>query len=615
MTETKASTSPRRRNVFAILAISAAVVIYLATQLGALLTLDDWSWDAFRLFGAGDQLSYLAVTANVSEGEYAAVEPFTQTGSIYYPHAYYAFLGIVAQVFGLSPAAAWAITGIVVQVVLVVVLGVACILSSGKPWTGVLAAGPFLLGVFATYRTDAWFMPLDSHAVLWGPFAVLFPLNGEAFGLCVGSAAITILILAASRFRDRRARIVIAIAASAAIGALANVQTYSFLTAVYLVSFAVAAYGLVTARKWWLWTISALLLPALFVFGPRVAEGASPLVALMTGLAPAIPGIIYLIVRSRGLAAVYFVVAGLAASPSVVGTYLGLVNRDPFLVYRVASSKDLGVPLSAGTIGAIAVAIPLILVLAAGIHQRNRLWTAYPIGVGVAWFLLAANDRWGANQEPYRMWIDCFMLVATTLLPLMLSVARRYLTRAAEPDPVALPLSEETPHDEPATPVGRRARLLAIGGISVVFIVAVLSAADWGRFFVANLGTQMITLDSPRQLTIADAVESREDDDSLVFVDPCIDPLYVKATTGAPIAWINFGMAWPEHYEAVLGVIGARAADDLDLSAAASADIRWLVTDSTCDSDWAERYAENLELVVEIDAPDGATISLWRLAT
>jgi hypothetical protein len=233
--------------------------------------------------------------------------------------------------------------------------------------------------------------------------------------------------------------------------------------------------------------------------------------------------------------------------------------------------------------------------------------------VVVAWFLLAGNDRWGANQEPYRMWIDCFMLVATTLLPLMLSVARRYLVKTPEPALGTLPLPIEPARDPAATPVAPRARLIAIGAISVVLAVAVVSAADWGRFFVANLRTQMVDLESPRELAVAEAVQGMTGD-SLLMVDPCINPLYVKATTGAPIAWMNLGMAWPDEYEAVLGLIGARATEDLDLSAATRADVGWLLTDSTCESDWPDRYSENLELVDEVDAPDGVTISLWRFA-
>jgi len=538
------------------------------------------------------------------------------------PPRVYTLLGLIAQITGISAAAAWAITGIVVQVLLVVVIGVACALASGKAWTAILAPGPFLLGVFATFHQDAWYTQLSSHGVLWGPFAVLFPLNGEAFGLCVGSAALTILILAATRWRGRAARIAVGIGASAAIGAIANLQTYSFLTAVYLASFAVAAYGLVTARRWWLWALSAALIPLLFLVGPRVAENSSQLIALMLGLTPAIPGLIYILIKSRGLAAIFFAVAGLAAAPSVVGTYLGLANGDPFLVYRVASSKDLGVPILTGVIASIVLAIPLILVFLAGIHQRHRLWIAYPVGVAIAWILLAGNDRWGANQEPYRMWIDSFMLIATTLLPVLLAVARRYLSRGDQPVPVKLPLSPREarpgsapePEAEPVeSPVGRRSRLIAIVAVCLVLAVAALSAADWARFFVANLRAQMITLDSPRQLAIAEAIEGI-DDDSLLLVDPCIDPLLVKATTGVPIAWMNYGMAWPEEYQSVLDYMASRGQEGvLDLDAARGANAHWLVTDSECDPSWADDYDDHLELVDDVTVPGGATISLWRL--
>lgn len=601
-----------RRPVRFVLATIAstigAIVLYLAANLSMLLSKSDWSWKSFRSFGSGDQLSYLAYVSNVSKGVIGQVEPFNETGTSSYPRAYYVALGHIAGLFNISPGLAWSVCGVLVQVVLVIVLALVCVRISGHSWTALLAAVPFVVGVMSKATGHGYFRQMDSHAVLWGPFAVLFPLNGEAFGLSVAAACFLLLSLVVLRTSTHRRRVVSAIIAAVLIGALANVQTYSFLSAVYLAVYVLAAYSLITYRRRWPIVVSLVLVPVLFVLGPVFPFRGSQLVTLGLGLLPALPGILLLIRRTRGFIVLLFAAAGIAASPSVIGVLLGLYRHDPFLVYRVASSKNLGVFWGDGLLGSTVVAIPLILLFIAGIQRRRPVWMAYAVGVTAAWALLSSNDLWGANQEPYRLWIDCFMLIAFSVVPFLLDLAKEYLGRGEEHAPVREPLGVEFGGSQHSAPVSRTARIIA--GSSIVLIAASvgISAFDWAAFYKSMNDAPLIPLQGDRQSSLVSA--TRAAGSGLIVPDTCIDPLTLKTITAKRIAFMNVGMAWPADYEGVINVNVSRAAGKLDLPWAAEAKVKWVLTDSSCVNDWAKTYADNLTLKSRSDYRDG-TISLW----
>ena len=397
--------SPVRRRVLAAAAVVAAVLIHVWLQWGSLFV-RGFSWSSFRSYFAGDQLSYMSMVVNVSNGDFGSAEPFTQTGTNNYPHLYYNFLGLVSRITGISPLQAWSLGGLVAQALLVALLGVTLYLISRRWWTALLAPVPFVIGSFAVLLSDNWFTSMDSHAVLWGPFGVLFTLNGEAAALCLGAAAMLVMLLAHLRVTSRAWKVALFALASATIGLLANIQTYSFLTTVYLASYVIGTYIIVTStRRVLLAVLSGGLVVMLFLFGPIIAADAGPLVTLAMGLVPTLPALVALVVRTKGLAVLFLGLAGLAASPQIIGTMLGILGDDPFLTYRVASSKNLGVDWR-GIVGALPLLVPLAATLVAGIRRRTALWIAYPIGAAVVWALGSTNDIWGANQEPYRFWLD-----------------------------------------------------------------------------------------------------------------------------------------------------------------------------------------------------------------
>ncbi|MDQ1609998.1 MAG: hypothetical protein QOE16_2730, partial [Microbacteriaceae bacterium] len=422
-------------------AIVAAGVLHVLFQAGILFARSDFSWNSFRSYFAGDQLSYMSMVVNTYNGQLSNFEPFTETGVNNYPHLYYVLLGLGARVLGIEPLQAWSAGGLLVQFLLVCFLATVLVVVGGRAWLALLAPLPFILGTFSfLLAANAWFTGLASHAVLWGAFGTMFTLNGEVFSLCLGGAALLLLVLAWSWAKRPWVRIVLASVASLMIGITANVQTYSFLIVVFVAVYVVGAYGIVTARRrWWLALVSLALVGVLFIVGPLIAHDAGPLATLFLGLVPAFPGLIVVAIRSRGLLVLFIGLSVLAAAPQVVGTALGIVNHDPFLTYRVVSSNQLGVGFS-GILGSLALLLPLLGILAAGIWRRSALWVAYPVGVLASWVIVSSNDIWGANQEPYRFWLDTFVMVCMTILPFAVMVVRSLLagpSAEVEESPIA----------------------------------------------------------------------------------------------------------------------------------------------------------------------------------
>jgi hypothetical protein len=599
------------RPIAAIGWIGVAVVLYLAAAWSMLFTRSDWSWGAFRFFGSTDQLSYFAFSTNVANGHSGNVEPFTETGTVSYPRYYYLALGAIARILHASPAVVWTISGLFVQVILVVAIGVTCILFTRRSWTGVLAIVPFIVGTMSIVTGNTWYTPMQSHAVLWGPFAVLFPLNGEAFGLCVGAECLLLLLLAALRIRSARARIVISLVASAIIGFLANFQTYSFLSVVYVTAYVVAAYGLVTFRRRWLIVVSLALVPVLFFIGHHLPFHGNQLVTLLLGLLPAAPGLISLVTRSRWLIVVCVAIAGITASPSVIGVLVAIHDHDPFLLYRVASSVGLGVTWWTGLVGSLVVSVPLVLLFIVGVRRRRPIWVAYPIGAFTAWLLLSSNDLWGANQEPYRLWIDVFTIVVVSSLPLVVSAIQELLRPGDRIVDAPLPLSGPMIPWRAAEPAGRRESLVYRVAVVVVCALVAISAIDWGVFYSTQHQTALIQLQGSRQTAIREAADAAGG--GLILPDTCIDPEIVKAVSGRPIAYINTGMAWSNHYLAVETLNATRPAGTLDLRAAHTAGVAWVLTESTCSANWPHKYSSHLKIDKTFTYGSGSIV-LWRVS-
>ncbi|KQO99439.1 hypothetical protein [Leifsonia sp. Leaf264] len=603
-----AGTNPERRiSIWATVGVIASVMVAsLALSLGPLVARAGWRFDLLRNYFSYDQWGYLSIVRNYADGLFSAVEPDTQTGSNFYPHAYYAFLGLVARVTGADSIVVWNIVGIALQTVLVGFLAMVLIVRWRRPLLGLLAVIPFIIGTFAWLDGGAWFTQLQSHAVLWGPFAMFYTLNGEAASVAIAGMALLTILAVWIGPTSRRLRMWGTLLAAIAIGALGNVQTYSFITAVYLAVYVLAVYAIVSRRRWKTAIVSVVLVPVLFLTGGTVFAVGGQLPTLVFGLLPAIPGLIAIIIDSRGFVAVCGAAAALAASPQVVMTAIGIISKDPFLTFRVDSNVALGLGVRAGLLASVVLILPLVAVAVAGIVARRPLWSAYGIGAMAAWFVLASNDRWGANAEPYRIWIDAFTLIALTILPVIVDVVIGLRRRAAE-----------TESESPSR--ARALRVTVSVVVTVTALVAAGSAIDVLRF---SQDATMHTLEAsrtPRELA-ASALASSTDaakTGALIATDGCVDPRYLKVNSGGPVAFFHVGMAWPEDYVDVGAVVDGRQDGSFPVASAIAGGVGWVITDSECADDWPTRYADDLVLHSSRDytTDDGASaqVQLWSI--
>lgn len=573
-----------------------SAALYVATQLSMLLTKANWSWSSIRTFGFHDQMSYFAEVVNAAHGNFAAVEPFTETGTNNDPHLYYQLLGGISYTTGVAPADVWNLVGVALEIVLVVGLSLASVSITRRWWTAYFGAVPFLIGT-ASIRGGGWATGLHGHAILWGVFAAMFPLNSETASLCIVGLLFLLLLVVAARPVRPRTMLTTAIVLGAGVGLLANLHTYVFLTAVYVSLYGIAAYAIVTRRKWRPALLSVALIVVLFLLGPLFASTFGRLVTLAFGLLPAVPGTVLATARWRARIICPLVAALLTASPQLLSTLLSLQAGNAFLKFREASSSGLGVDWQDGLLHAAPVLVPLLLILAAGIHRRQPLWTAYSLGLLTAWLLLAKNDVWGANQEPYRLWIECFVLTAFTIIPMTVVVGLTYLSR----------------HEPGVDRASRSLRAVVATLATVAVVIAGVSSVDWVRFYRAETG-QAISLSTPYNRALQTAA-ARVTGDALIMAGPCINQEILKAVSGARVDYYNYGLAWPTRMNQI-NLVRATAVwkQLLVLSELHAANIGWLMTDGSCRANWAKRYSNELVRIAasSYGPKPRDVITLWR---
>lgn len=620
-------------------AIAVSGLMYWVLQVRPLTTSSGFSWQNFRQYFPYDQYSYLAIAVNVKNGNMAAVEPFTETGTNHYPRLYYVFLGLLSRLFNTDIIATWQVAGLAFQFVMVAAISWLLIRLTGLPVFGVLGFVPSIIGTFAVAANGNWHHSLDNHGVLWGAFGVLFTLNGESAALSLAVTAICLLIGVTFPLLDGRApagakaRTAVVIVAAAAVGALANVQTYSFLTAVYLLVYATSAYGLLKYGSKWHSAVSLVLLASVLLGGTTIATTAGPLVTLMAGLLAAVPGFILVLVKYKLPVIAACVSLALAASPTILGTLLGLADKDDFLTYRELSSNALGVPLWTGVLGALVPLLMLGLIFWAGLVQRNKAWLAFSLGSVVAWPLVASNDLWGANQEPYRFWIDSFTMVAAAAVPVFCQVAVRswrLWREGSKPQP-----KEAVSPDEPGSPApaavgfGRKQGIVVATACVTVAAAFAVSLSDYSKFaeYVHDYGTA--SFDDPQALAIKSAakpltepgsdmlvtVDSKGQATELVMFDPCISPFRVKALTGLPTAFYNLGLAWPKNEKDIREILVQRSKGSFAQPAAEKVDIRYVLTDTGCPTGWQGQVSgAKISEATYSNGGQPATITLWKVA-
>lgn len=643
-----------------VLVVAAAVAAHLWLQAGFMLKWAGYNTSYFRNYYAGDQLSYLAIVSDVAHGHSAVVEPYTLSGSIYYPRGYYILIGKIAGVTGLDPSTVWTAGGLAVQAALIAAIGVTSILLTRRWWAASFAFVPFVIGTGSWWVSSSWQTTLDSHAVLWGPFAVMYTLNGETIALSLGGIALLVLLLVGAGRVRGRAALVSTVAAFFVIGLLANIQTYAFLTSVYVVAFGVAAVFMVKVRSLVGALSTAVLVLVVALLGPVVAHGVSPLAALVFGLLPAVPGIVVAIRRVRWAAVWCMVAISLGASVQVVATVIGIINKDDFLMYRGASSTNLGVPWEHGVVAAAAVIPALLLIAALGLRSRNALWLAVPTGLVGTWAMLSTNDAWGANQEPYRLWLDVYVILAILVVPLFVwavvgafdgrvntevvpgaaaAAARRGADAAAaaisgsdttdaavvldDPAP-STPLAEQvqpTPSNgeserEPR-PLSRRGSVVLVAAVAVAVIVgAVWSVPDFRAFRRDVSHAGFLAISQPRNQ--AATALAKMTDGSVILTDACVDQLSFKPVWGGPVVYYGPGLAWPTPKDDFDNMLTTRSTPSaFSLESAKRANVGWIIADPTCTTDirvipGLTHVATKSYPAFELGTPAGS-LELWKI--
>ncbi len=578
------SASARRSLVLAGCYTFSQLVLLLLLRMPAVPGEGNWL-QSFRGYFPYDQLSYASIATTAMSGVGGQPEPFTETGTSYYPSAWYRLLGTIAAVTGWSIPMTWTLAGWALLAVAVAVVGWASYRITGRAWAPALAGPMLLVGTLSIVLHDNWYTTLDSHAVLWGPYGALYVLNAEVAGLSLVAIALSILlrVTVGPPVRTRTLGIALTVAATL-IGVTANVQTYSFLVGTSVAFGWLGAYGLVRSRSRALLLVSVVIVAATFVIGPLV--GGLPVYALL--IAATLPGVAWL---ARGAwrwmiaPAVAFVVTAL---PQATWVLSGILSEDAFLSYRQVQSGSLGVPLWQGLLATLPIGSVWLVAMLVQRRHRQPYLLAVLVGLSFAGVMLTFNNAWGFGQEPYRLWIDSVAVSAFLLAPVL-----------------AWSLSA-------AAPWLRTTGVLVPALVAAATLFA-LSLLDFGGFRQYIRDSGVIRFDTARFTALADLTSPV---DGLLTTDPCLDPQQVKIVTGKQVAWFNLGLAWPERKEEIERVTVAWREGRFDPDAMRAAGVDYIVSDTACANQWPLNGTMGVAPIDSRDYADevgAGTLTLWRM--
>jgi hypothetical protein len=543
----------------------------------------------FRGYFPTDQLSYAGIAVSAKAGNFGLVEPFTQTGVSFYPSWWYKIIGQFASWTGMEIPAAWSFLGLVVVLGSIAFIGFVAYRVTGRAWAPLVLGVLLWVGPLSAVLFDNWFVNLDSHAVLWGPYGALYALNAEAVGLSVGSAALALGYWTLKRPEwSQLRRVVLLGIAGVGIGITANLQTYSFLTLTTVMFWSLAVAGLLRAQSRKLLILTASLFIVTLIVGSlsREAIGALPVFALM--MMATLPGLWCFAQRRVILIAVGLFFFVLGAAPQLLSMLSGTLARDPFLTFRVDQSGDLGVPLWAFVLLGSPILVTWAVILWVQVKRKGNAEIALLVGWFLAFVLLSFNGAWGFGQEPYRFWINSvivFVVVATLTLPAGLI---------------------------PALRTNNRLRILA--ALAAVLVGASLWNVGGFREYVGQQGN--IDYSSPRFTALAELISAEPLAAGLLTAEPCLDPRDLKVVTAAPVAFYNLGLAWPDNKNEIDALIEANNAGILDVELMRAAGVSYLITDTGCPTQWYP--AGNLGVAqassVEYSTDQGTQrLELWRI--
>jgi hypothetical protein len=330
-----------------------------------------------------------------------------------------------------------------------------------------------------------------------------------------------------------------------------------------------------------------MLLLVLLV-GPfiRGSVGALPVYALM--LVPTLPGLWLLAQKRMVLVAVGLFTFALGAAPQVLWMISGTLDQDLFLTYRVDQSGALGVPLWVFLILGSPILVTWVTLLWAQIRRGGTSEIALLVGWFIALVLLSFNDLWGFGQEPYRFWINSvivFVVVATLTLPSCLKSGLQ-----------------------------SSGRIRLMTALAAVLVGASLWNVGGFREYVSSQGN--IDFDSPRSKAIESVIDLKTMVPGLVTAESCVDPRVLKVITGAPVAFYNLGLAWPEKKAEIDALIDATNSGILDLSLMRAAGVSYLLTDTSCTTGWSPGGNLGVAQLSSIEYPTdqgNERVELWRI--
>ena len=566
------------------LAVGGSFLTAQALSLWALLgpvSNADWT-KGFRAYFSNDQLSYAAIAVNSSQSIGSSAEPLTGTGVSYYPSGWYHFLGLVNNVTGVPVNLLWQVLGLATIGIAIAILGLIAHTLSRRWWAPILPGLALFTGTLSTFIHDHWSTSLSAHAVIWGPFGTLFTLNSGAIALMGGTVALALILwhlLAPSRSNTR------IFIAAALIGLLANLHTYAFFTTASFAAAFITLTALITAKSRRRTVLVIAATGLVLVFGNPIAAliGPLPLFALLL-LVAAIAA--YPFIKSNLYTTFSLIaLAGIAASPQVIRTLLGIASQDEFLAYRQGSSLDLGVPLIAAAVAAVPLilfAIYILFVSRVMPGRSQEVIYSFFAATAIGAVIMSTNDLWGFNQEPYRFWLQ-YSIITGFLISILLAYALSFQQKRT-----------------------------GLAVLVVAVLLWLISLADFAGFFSYAREQGVLPTQDSRALAIQELTKeipsgSRE----LILSSRCTDPQLLKLITARPVAFFNYGLAWPDNREEIKNLTQADRMTGDTLIGLQAAQVGYVITDSNCDSDWA--YTEAGINIISITPYDSGALTLWRV--
>ena len=564
------------------LAVGGSFLTAQALSLWALLgpvSNADWT-KGFRAYFSNDQLSYAAIAVNSSQSIGSSAEPLTGTGVSFYPSGWYHFLGLVNNVTGVPINLLWQVLGLAAIGIAIAILGLIAHTLSRRWWAPILPGLALFTGTLSTFIHDYWYTSLSAHAVIWGPFGTLFTLNSGAIALMSGTVALALILwhlLAPSRSNTR------IFIAAALIGLLANLHTYAFFTTASFAAAFITLTALITAKSRRRTVLVIAATGLVLVFGNPIAAliGPLPLFALLL-LVAAIAA--YPFIKSNLYTTFSLIaLAGIAASPQVIRTLLGIASQDEFLAYRQGSSLDLGVPLIAAAVAAVPLilfAIYILFVSRVMPGRSQEVIYSFFAATAIGAVIMSTNDLWGFNQEPYRFWLQ-YSIITGFLISILLAYALSFQQKRT-----------------------------GLAVLVVAVLLWLISLADFAGFFSYAREQGVLPTQDSRALAIQELTKeipsgSRE----LILSSRCTDPQLLKLITSRPVAFFNYGLAWPDNREEVRDLNEHLTGNTL--IGLQAAQVGYVITDSNCDSDWA--YTEAGINMISITPYDSGALTLWRV--